>query len=210
MGLRAVTAVNRVRSGPQTTGDCRGGTSTVSTACIDSSYTGSADSRNRQPAGVGPCSTHVRGAREARVMGCPRKGVNRAGRCAVRHDRLGESRVETPCGDDSLADVSPVTGPQDAPERGPKPATPFTARRMSLAVLCRVRSPGVSGSRDQGENGDYDEDWESHQNRARASRGKSRCWISRPVVNRCRSPVSLCPRCLTQRDPPGWTFSRHE
>ena len=68
---------------------------------------GSADSRCRHAAGVGPHSTHVCGAREARVMGCPREGVNRAGTGAARHDRSGKSFVEKPRSDDSLADGSP-------------------------------------------------------------------------------------------------------
>jgi len=161
MGKRQpfTAGVNRVRLVRRTTGDCRAGTPTFSIDRADRSHTGSADSRRVPTAGVGPHSTHVCGAREARVMGCPREGVNRAGTGAVRHDRHGESRVEKPRGDDSVADgslrdratgrsrVRVETRPADlgrtSPETDRQPAgfplcreaAPFTARRMSLNDL---------------------------------------------------------------------------
>jgi len=151
--------VNRVSSGRQTSGCGRPGAPTFSIASADSSHTGSADSRRLAAEGVGPHSTHVCGALRARAMGCPREGVTKAGTGAARHDRLGESRVEKPRGDDSLADGSPrdrATGrsrarvetrpadlgrvsPETDPEQAGFPlwreAAPFTARRMSLVSL---------------------------------------------------------------------------
>ena len=114
---------------------------------------GSAGSHRWHAAGVGPHSTHVCGAREARS-----KGVNHAGECAVRHDRLGESRVEKPRGNDSLADGSArdsatgrsrarvETRPADLGRVGLetdrhragfslwREAAPFTARRMPPSI----------------------------------------------------------------------------
>jgi hypothetical protein len=151
--------VNRVRSVPRTTGDCRTGTPTLSIVCANNLHTGSADSRWLVATGVGPSTTHGDGAPRARS-----KGVTGAGTGAVRHDRLGESRVEKPRGDDSLADgtprdratgrsrarvetrpadfgrVSPETDRQQAGFPLCREAPPFTARRMSRGLQYVLRN----------------------------------------------------------------------
>jgi hypothetical protein len=121
--------VNRVSSGRRTTGCGRPGTPTLSLARADSSHTGSADSRRLATEGVGPHSTHVCGAREARVIGCPREGVNRADvprgttatERATSRNRVATTRWRV---------GAPVTGPQDAPERGSKPAPPTSGEAV--------------------------------------------------------------------------------
>jgi hypothetical protein len=136
--------VNRVRSVPQTTGDCPTGTPIFSITCVKDLRTGSADSHRRHAAGVGPHSTHVCGAPQARLMAFGREGVTGAGIGIARFDRLGESRVEKPRGDDSLADGSTRGGatgrsrprdetrPADAGRDGPE-----TDRKQSGFPLSR-------------------------------------------------------------------------
>jgi hypothetical protein len=147
--------VNRVRFVPQATGVCPAGTPTRSIDRANGLYTGSADSRHRHAAGVGAALHPCLRCAGSPGDGLPREGVNRAGGCAARHDRHGESHVEKPRGDDSVADGSPrdratgrsrarvETRPADLGSGSPetdrhhagfplcREATPFTARRMS-------------------------------------------------------------------------------
>ena len=163
--------VNRVRSGPQPTGDGRTGTLTFSIARGDSSHTGSADSQRLVATEVGPSTTHGDGAPRARS-----KGVTGAGTGAARHDLWGESLPLKPAGDDIPRDGSPrgratgrsrarvETRPTDlgraSPETDRQPAgfplcreaASFTARRMSHIPLhsfnpacARVAKPGNGG-----------------------------------------------------------------
>ena len=144
--------VNRVRSVSQTTGDCPTGTPTLSIARVKDSRTGSADSHCRYAVGVGPHSTHVCGAPQARLMAFGRQGVTGAGTGTVRFDRLGESRVEKPRGDDSLADGSTRGGatgrsrprdetrPADAGRDGPE-----TDRKQSGFPLLREAPSFTTG-----------------------------------------------------------------
>ena len=123
------------------------GTPRFSTDRADGSHTCSADPRRPATEGVGPRSTHVCGAREVRVMGCSREGVNHAGGYAASQDRHGGSHVEKPRGSDSVADGSPrdrATGrPQkskisdglhessalvNVPERGSRPVPPTSGK----------------------------------------------------------------------------------
>jgi hypothetical protein len=134
----------------QLTGHSRSGTPTFSLTRAIRSHMGSADPRWLATAGVGSSTTHGDGAPRAQS-----KGVTGAGMGAVRHDCLGESRVEKPRGDDSLADRSPrdratgrsrakvETRPADLGRVSPEPdrhragfplcrePAPFTPRRMS-------------------------------------------------------------------------------
>jgi hypothetical protein len=131
--------VNSVRPVAQTTGHGRSGTPTFSITRAIRVHTGSVDSRWLATAGVGSSTTHGDGAPRARS-----KGVTGAGTGAARHDRLGESRVEKPRGDDSLADGSPrdrATGRSRARVET-RPAdlgrvSPETDRHRAGFPLCR-------------------------------------------------------------------------
>jgi len=81
------------------------GTQTLSLFPFTHKTTGSADSR-RLALGVGLHSTHVCGAPQARLIAFGRQGVTGPGTGTARFDRSGESHVEKPRGDDSLADGS--------------------------------------------------------------------------------------------------------
>ena len=87
--------------------------------------------------GCRPHSTNVCGALRARS-----KGVTGAGTGTARFDRLGESRIEKPCGDDSLVDGSTRGGATGRSR--PRDETRPTDAGRDGPETCSVASRGCS------------------------------------------------------------------